>query len=76
MRKEVLMENRYLIHALTNHALEDEVKIRVEIQTEDEHGNTVVLTTINADIDSVSNGGWPVVIKASAHAKLRIEQEV
>ena len=69
------MENRYLIHALTNKPLDDEVKICVEITTEDEDGNTVTITEINADIDSVSNGGWPIVIKASACAKLTISQK-
>jgi hypothetical protein len=51
------MENRYLIHALTNKPLDDEVKVCVELRTENEDGNTVTLTEINADIDSVSNGG-------------------
>lgn len=69
------MENRYLIHALTNKPLDDEVKVCVELRTEDEDGKTVTLTEINADIDSVSNGGWPIVIKASAYAKLTIHQE-
>ena len=69
------MENRYLIHALTDKALDDEVKVCVEITTEDEDGNTVTITEINADIDSVSNGGWPIVIKASACAKLTISQK-
>lgn len=69
------MENRYLIHALTNKPLDDEVKVCVELRTEGEDGNTVTLTEINADIDSVSNGGWPIIIKATAHAKLTIHQE-
>ena len=69
------MENRFLIHALSNKPLDDEVKVRVEITTEDEDGNTVTITEINADIDSVSNGGWPIVIKASACAKLTISQK-
>ena len=65
------MENRYLIHALTERDLGDEV----EIQAVDENGNTVTLTEINADIDSISHGGWPIIIRASAIAKLRISQE-
>lgn len=69
------MENRYLIHALTDKPLDDEVKVCVELRTEDEDGNTVTLTEINADIDSVSNGGWPIIINATAHAKLTIHQE-
>ena len=69
------MENRYLIHALTERDLGDEVKICVEIQAVDENGNTVTLTEINADIDSISHGGCPIIIRASAIAKLRISQE-
>ena len=64
-----------MIHALTEKSLDDEVKICVEIRTEDEDGNTVTITEINADIESVSNGGWPIVIKASACAKLTISQK-
>ena len=69
------MENRYLIHALTNKPLEDEVKVCVEITTEDKDGNIVTITEINADIDCIKDGGWPIVIKASACAKLTISQK-
>ena len=70
MRKEVLMENRYLIHALTNHPLDDDVKLSVTITAELPDGSTCELCTVNADIDSISSGGWPVLIKAEGFVKL------
>lgn len=64
------MENRCLIHELTKHQLDDDVRLSVTITAELPDGSTCELCTVNADIDSISSGGWPVLIKAEGTVKL------
>lgn len=74
-RKEVVMENRYLIHELTKHDLGDEVKLCVNVEVELPDGRCCDLCMMNAEIESISSGGWPVLIKAKGSLKMRVQVE-